>query len=383
MRVLVDAVMVKSPGGIQLRDELILSMVGCAPEDGSLILLVPQDKCPSITSEKLRVNAAEPPRGYWSGKWRWYNRVLPEMAKAADADVIYSLSGIVSNKMSRSFGIVGTTNNMLPFTPQRLQAYPLKGRLYYKLLRHIIVSSLKKADTVILHSQHALNMILPYTGDISSKTYVALTGVPRDMGFEPSAFCHPYNGRPYLLYLSAIYSYKNHLKLIEAYDRMLQEQADIPDLLIAGIPAEKDYLAKILAAIKEKNIGNKVKYLGILDRKDIPAWLHYAQINLLPSTCETGLIVVSEVLGVGGALACSNVAPMPELASYAAELFDPYSIESMRQVILGLIRNPERTQELRQLAAKRIAELSWDACGAALWQAARKARAAFIKRKEK
>ncbi|MCI0498758.1 MAG: glycosyltransferase [Planctomycetales bacterium] len=226
-------------------------------------------------------------------------------------------------------------------------------------------------------------MILPYTGDISSKTYVALTGVPRDMGFEPSAFCHPYNGRPYLLYLSAIYSYKNHLKLIEAYDRMLQEQADIPDLLIAGIPAEKDYLAKILAAIKEKNIGNKVKYLGILDRKDIPAWLHYAQINLLPSTCETGLIVVSEVLGVGGALACSNVAPMPELASYAAELFDPYSIESMRQVILGLIRNPERTQELRQLAAKRIAELSWDACGAALWQAARKARAAFIKRKEK
>jgi glycosyltransferase involved in cell wall biosynthesis len=387
MRVLVDAVMMKSPGGIQLRDELVRAIVESAPQNGSVILLVPAGACPLAASDTLRIITVDPPRGYWSGKWRWYNRILPDMAKSCQADIIYSLSGIVSKAMYKSFGIIGTTNNMLPFTPQRLQAYPQisKARLYYALLRHIIVSSLKKADAVVLHSRHALNMIMPYTGDISSKTVVVLTGVPRDMKFDRSASLpsHPYGGVPYFLYLSAIYSYKNHLNLIEAYRQALQEGTALPDLLIAGLPAEKEYLEKILSAIKEKNLENKVKYRGILDRKDIPAWLHYAQVNFLPSTCETGLIVVSEVLGVGGVLACSNLAPMPELASYAAELFDPYSIDSIKQAIVSLSRDPQRREELRNLASKRVAELSWTACGTGIWQAAMKAQTAFLNRKEK
>jgi glycosyltransferase involved in cell wall biosynthesis len=383
MRLLVDSVMMKSPGGIQLRDELVRSMVECTPENCSLIVLVPTGAYPQAPSDKLCVITADPPKEYWSGKWRWYNRLLPDMAQRNHADVVYSLSGIVSAKMCQSFGIVGTTNNMLPFTPERLQAYSLKLRLYYTLLRHIIVSSLKKADTVVLHSQHALNMITPYTGDISSKTFVALTGVPRDMKFDRSVSHHPYGGSPYFLYLSAIYSYKNHLRLMEAYCQALREESTLPDLLIAGLPAEKDYLGKILARIKEKDLKNKVKYIGILDRKDIAAWLHYAQVNFLPSTCETGLIVVSEVLGVGGVLACSNLAPMPELASYAAELFDPYSIDSMKQVIVSLSGNPKRREELRSLASKRVAELSWNACGAAIWQAAMKAQTVFLNRKER
>jgi glycosyltransferase involved in cell wall biosynthesis len=388
MRLLIDSVAMRSPGGVQLRDELAQSVEECAPENCDVVLLVTSGSCRLVNSDKLLVVTVDIPKGYLFGKWNWYNNILPKLANKHGADVLYSLSGILSNtnKLQRSFGVVNTTNNMTLFTPAILQGYPLisKARLRYMLLRHAIVKSIKMADAVVLHSQHALNMIMPYTGDISSKSFVTLTGVPRDIKFDRAAPPpHPYGGVPDYMYLSAIYSYKNHLRLTEAYRRALDENGSLPDLLIAGLPAAKDYLKKIIATIKEFGLENKVKYIGVLDRKDIPAWIYYADINFFPSICETNSVVLAEILGLGGVLACSNISSMPEVASYAAELFDPYSIDSMKHIIIELSRNHKRCEELRRLALKRATELSWDACGKTIWQAAMKAQAAFLDRKER
>jgi glycosyltransferase involved in cell wall biosynthesis len=386
MRLLIDSVMMASPGGIQLRDELVQSAENSAPEKCSVILLVSSGSCQLMDSDKLRVVSVNPPKGYWGGKWRWYNRILPELAENYGADVLYSLSGIVSKRICKSFGVISTANNMIPFTPERLRAYPLisRARFHYILLRQVLVTSLKRADAVVLHSQHALKMIGQYVKGLSSKSFVVLTGVPRDMKVNRSAPpSHPYNRVPYFLYLSAIYSYKNHLNLIEAYRQALNEKSLLPDLLMAGLPADNDYLNEILAAITKSGLENKVKYIGVLDRKDIPAWIYYADVNFFSSICETNSIVLAEILGLGGVLACSNVSPMPEVASYAAEFFDPYSITSMKNVILSLYQNQKRREELRSLSLKRAADLSWDACGTRIWQAAFKAHATFLNRKER
>jgi glycosyltransferase involved in cell wall biosynthesis len=385
MRLLIDAVMMTSPGGIQLRDELAQSVEDSAPENCGVVLLVSSGSCRLANSDKLRVVSVEPPKGYWSGKWKWYNHILPELAKNYGADVLYSLSGIVSKKLYASFAIINTANNMIPFTPEILQRYPLisKNRFHYALLRHVLVTSIKKADAVVLHSQHALNMIEQYTGDISSKSFVVLTGVPRDMKLDLSAPpSPPYNRIPYFLYLSAIYQYKNHLKLIEAYRQALNEKNALPDLLIAGLRQENDYLNEIFAAIIKSGLENKVKYIGVLDREDIPAWIYYADVNFFPSICETNSMVLAEILGLGGVLACSNISPMSEVASYAAEFFDPYSITSMKSVIIELSHNRKRSDELRRLALKRAQELSWNACGTTIWQAAIKAQSAFLQRRK-
>jgi glycosyltransferase involved in cell wall biosynthesis len=386
MRLLIDSVAMASPGGIQLRDELTQFAEECAPENCDAVLLVATGSCCLVNSDKLRIVAVDMPKRSLVGKWNWYNNILPELANKHGADVLYSLSGILSKKLQQSLGVVNTANNMILFTPAVLQMYPLisKARLHYMLLRHAIVTSIKMSDAVVLHSQHALNMITPYTGDISSKSFVTLTGVPRDIKFDRTALPpHPYSGVSYYMYLSAIYSYKNHLRLIEAYRKALDENGSLPDLLIAGLPTVKDYLEKIIATIKESGLENKVKYIGVLDRKDIPAWIYYADVNFFPSICETNSIVLAETLGLGGVLACSNISSMPEVASYAAELFDPYSIDSMKHVIIELSRNGKRREELRRLALKRATELSWDACGKTIWQAAMKAQAAFLDRKGK
>ena len=113
-----------------------------------------------------------------------------------------------------------------------------------------------------------------------------------------------------------------------------------------------------------------MRYLGRIPREDIPGLLHHATVNVFPSTCETNSFVQGEILGAHGVMACSNVPPMPEIAGDAAELFDPHDPDSIGAVLVRLSHDERRRAELRQLAARRAAEFTWEACGDAMWEAA-------------
>jgi glycosyltransferase involved in cell wall biosynthesis len=68
---------------------------------------------------------------------------------------------------------------------------------------------------------------------------------------------------------------------------------------------------------------------------------------------------------------------MSEVAGYAAEFFDPHSVDSMGDILMKLFKDRGRRHELRRLASKRAEELSWSACGEAIWKAAMKAKSDF------
>ena len=384
MRLLFDALTVGSPGILQLRDELIGALLVSAPADAEVTLLTAAGFTPLRGSSQLKtVTLQKPPLG-WAGRWWWYHLGLPAAARKHQADAVYSLSGILSRPLSRAAATVVTVNNMMPFTPERwtLYARHSRARLRYRMLRGRYVASLRAADAVVLHSRHALETVTPYTGDISSKTRVALTGVPSDLGFDvarPPA--HPYGGRPYWLYFSAVYAYKNHLPWIDAYRRALSEAPDLPDLLVAGIPADRKHLTSIEAALQDPALKGRARYLGVLDRAAIPAWLHHAEVNWFPSTCETNSVALAEILGVGGVLACSEIAPMSEVAGGAARSFDPFSIPDMARAMVELQREEKLRAELRHRALARAAELSWRECGEAIWASVESAVESFRQRR--
>ena len=365
MRLLVDSVFATSPGIMRLRDELVRSLLDHTPPHCETLLLTHSHASyNSSNSSKLHVITAKKPKNNWFSRWIWYHKTLPETIKQNQADVVYSLSGILTKGLRESFGLVGTVNNMVPFEANIIgtRSLPSKSWLRNMLLRFIYIRSLKMADAVILHSKHALDTVAEYTGEISSKTIVVLTGVPCDLTFDRlNPPPHPYKKTSYLLYFSTIQPYKNHLRLIQAYRCALDKQGQIPHLLIAGLPADKSYYKKIQQLIRELNLQEKVEYIGVLNRKDIPAWLYHAHINFFPSCCETNSVVLAEMLGCGAIIACSNIPPMPEVVSYAGEFFNPYLIDSMRDVIINLSRNQLRRNELRRLALRRADELSWDA----------------------
>lgn len=372
MRVLFDSIYVTSPGGLMLRNELTRALAGHASPEGDVVLLA-TDPPPYLYSiEGLTVVEVPRPGRNWISRWLWHRRELPRMARHFRAEAVYSLSGVVSSALRRTVATVTTCNNMLlfdrthmgyprPWTPQRLKYY---------LMRRQIVSAFRTADAGVLHSKHALDLISRDAGNISVKTDVVLTGVPADMAnANVGDLAHPYDDRPYFFYLSPLYPYKNHLALIEAYAEGLKSDPTLPDLLLAGVPGDRAYGSAIDDLVAELRLDERVRHLGVLDREDIPAWFHHAEVNLFPSTVETNSVALAEIIGVGGVLACSDLAPMPEIVGNAAALFDPEEVSDMARVLNRLHADPSERDRLRARATERAREISWDSCAAVIWEA--------------
>jgi alpha-1,3-rhamnosyl/mannosyltransferase len=252
-----------------------------------------------------------------------------------------------------------------------------------RLLRSAYVSAARRADAGYFHSEFALSQLERWVPGLRRKSRVALTGMPQSVVFDKDEIpAHPLKGRPYFLYLSAIYPYKNHVTLIKAYAMAAARTPDLPELLIAGFCDDEEQLSKIRNAIVECGVQGTVRYLGPLPQADISAWLHHATANVFPSTCETNSIVIAEILGSHGVLACSSAEPFPEVVGRAGVFFDPCDAASISTTLVRLASDEPERRRLRAMAAQRAAEFSWDACGTALWDAARAAVEARRKRVE-
>ena len=383
MRLLIDSVNAGSPGALQNQVEIAVAAARRCPPGCDVVTLRAPDGFPIEPTPNLS-EEHHPRSGSWWRLRRWFHAELPKHATRLNADVVYSLSGILSPGLARAAATVNSINNMLPFTPEHIRHFRPLSRDWLRLmiLQRTFVTSSRLADALIVPSRHGLERVNHYAGDQSAKAFVAMNPVPEYAKFRAaSPPPHPYEGRPFLFYLSVVYWYKNHLNLIEGYRRVIERGGELPDLLMAGPPDDTAYVRRIEHAIADSGLGRRIRYLGRIPREDIPALLHHATINVFPSTCETNSFVQGEILGAQGVMACSNTPPMPEVAGPAAELFDPYDPDSIGETLVRLSRDEPRRAELRRLAAARAAEFTWDACGDAMWLAARHAVEARAARK--
>jgi glycosyltransferase involved in cell wall biosynthesis len=55
----------------------------------------------------------------------------------------------------------------------------------------------------------------------------------------------------------------------------------------------------------------------------------------------------------------SNVYSLPEICGDAAELVDPYSVDSIATGLRRILEDPARAAELRQLGLERASQFTW------------------------
>lgn len=383
MRLLVDNYRFRSLGGLQLQQELKLSIIDTAQRGDEVFFTQGHgDRTDQFVVNESKLY--DPEESGLLNYYKWYYLTLPRIAAENNIDVIYMMSGMVTRRLHKQFGILTTVNNMVPFDPSVIALYNGSPRqlLRYYLLRKLYVKCLKKADALIMHSQSAVDMVEKYAGTISSKVNVALTGIPKDVRESSKhPYHHPYNGAPYLFYLSAMRPYKNHLRLIQAYSSMHDQNKQIPDLILAGISDDPKYLASVKGEIHKHSLTEKVVYLGMLDRADIPAWFHHATVNVFPSLCETNSVILAEMLATGSVLACANVPSLVEVTAEGSKFFDPFSVSSISDALQTLLDDKDSHDKMRRAATQRASELDWSNCGRAIWKSAHHAKNIVEKRK--
>lgn len=384
LRLLVDALNLSSPGGSKLQSEMARAIAASRPTEAEVVFATASpDDLPGVEGI---LPVVRPRPGGWLAFRRWFHRELPVLARKVGADVVYAPGGILSKPVCREFGAVNGINNMLPFHPEQIRHFPpwSKDRLRLLLLQRLYSRSSARADAVVVPSRFAIGAMRPYAGDLSEKAFVAANPIPPYAHLDPARPpAHPNGGEPFLFYLSVVFWYKNHLELVEGFRRAVLIDPTVPDLVMAGVPAQAEYVRRVERAVADPALAGRARFLGKIPMEDIPGWLHHAAINLFPSTCETNSFIQGEILGMHGVMACSNVGPMPEVAGPAADLFDPRDPDSIARAIVDLWRNEARRKELRRLAAARAAEFTLEACGGAVWEAVRRAAASHASRRRR
>ena len=254
---------------------------------------------------------------------------------------------------------------------QFLQFYALGGgfgKARTKYLRLMVPLSVRKAAGVIAFSQSAKTDLAQHTDVPQQKVSVVPHGIAESFLNRPLASQYTgqiqevmrYTGaHPYVLYVSALYEYKNHSRLIRAFGALKRRAGVEHVLLIVGSQVTVS-VQELQAVAGEEGISDSVIFAGHLDPQEllIAAYLG-ADLFVFPSLNETFGFPPLEAMACGCPVVTSNLGSMAEVAGDAAVLIDPLDIESIARGMEVALGDADLRKRLIAEGLKRVRQYTW------------------------
>lgn len=165
----------------------------------------------------------------------------------------------------------------------------------------------------------------------------------------------------YFLFVGTVQPRKNLERLITAFAVFLSltPRNDEVDLVIAG---SKGWLSdEIYKLPKKLGIEDKVKFLGYVPDKDLPALYSRAIALTYPSLFEGFGLPILEAQASGCPVLTSNISSMPEVAGKTAVFVDPYSIDD---IVEGMrkVQSAKFKVQIVKAGFENIKRFSWEKC---------------------
>lgn len=185
--------------------------------------------------------------------------------------------------------------------------------------------------------------------------------------------------KPYVLFVSSLWPYKNCDGLLRAWARARPDLGD-RQLAVVGAGRDEKYLASLQTLVADLGIADDVVFVGGVRLEETVSFYRAADVFVYPSLNETFGLPILEAMACGCPVVTSDTSAMPETAGGAAILADPKEPESIAQAIIEAAK-PEGDR-LRNLGLKRAAEFTWGATGASTLDVYREVAANRKKRKK-
>lgn len=138
--------------------------------------------------------------------------------------------------------------------------------------------------------------------------------------------------KPFLIYISRLeHPAKNHVRLIEAFERFKLENDSAHQLVFAG--ADWNGAETIRARAAESPVKDDIIFLGFVPVKSLPLLYSGCDLMVFPSLFEGFGFPIIEALACGAPVICSNTSSMNEIASDLVPTFDPSNSEAIFQTL--------------------------------------------------
>lgn len=211
-------------------------------------------------------------------------------------------------------------------------------------MRHVV----KETDTIFADSESTKKDIIKLLEINPSKVVVNYPGLAAktDAGRTP---LNPVVNRPFLLTVGKREPRKNIEKLINAYEQIRPPGID---LVIAGDRGWGE-------TAKLESASNKIHFLGYVSDSELSVLYTECLGFIYPSVWEGFGYPVIEAMSYGAPVATSETSSLGEIASDAALLFNPSSVDEIAASIKKLTTDERLRRALSEKGKKRAAEFTW------------------------
>jgi glycosyltransferase involved in cell wall biosynthesis len=291
----------------------------------------------------------------------WQQTALPLLLRREKIDVHWG-AGFVLPLLSSTPMVVtifDLTFQILPDVHERVK------RWYFPAM---IKASVAKANRILAISQAAagdLERLYPAAaGKIQTTLLAPRKFEIRGPAREPGGATHPAGLR--FLFVGTIEPRKNLKRLIEAWIGIPPEQRAGAELRIVGATG---WMVRELVE-SGKNLEG-VSWLGPVSDSELALEYSRAQVFAYPSLYEGFGLPVVEAMSMGLPVLTGNTGATREIATGAALLVDPWSVDSISGGLLRMISDSALRSSLAEAGLKRAGEMSWTATAAETLQAIR------------
>jgi glycosyltransferase involved in cell wall biosynthesis len=223
----------------------------------------------------------------------------------------------------------------------------------------------KVADAIIINSESLRHEVLRYLDVDPGKLRLIPEAVDHDLfrpGDADEARAHVAQRygvtRPFLLFVSSLWPYKNCEGLLRAFAAAKSELGD-RQLAVVGPGRDVAYVAELKALAEQLGIADDVVWVGGVPLEETVQFYRAADVFVYPSFNETFGLPILEAMATGCPVVTSDTSAMPETAGGCALLADPHDPESIADALVKAC-GPEG-ERLRASGLERAAEFTWDA----------------------
>lgn len=289
----------------------------------------------------------------------WHQSILPALARKHAVDLIH----IPSYRRLVASGVcprVATIHDLAPF--HVAGKYDLARMLYGRVLVKYLA---RRQDHIITVSENTAQDVRRFFGIPNEKISVIHNGLDHDRFFPaPRRAAREDTERkykitePFFLYVARLeHPGKNHVRLIEAFDRFKLSTKSNWQLVLGG--SDWHGAEAIHARIKNSPYRDEIKSLGFISDLDLPDLYRAADVFVYPSLFEGFGLPPLEAMACAIPVICSAKGALGEVVADAARIIDPENIDDISSALQDFATNESLRSNYVRSGLARAQQFNW------------------------
>lgn len=278
----------------------------------------------------------------------WHNTVLPIISKAGKFDLLH-IPSYRRIPLIKSCPVVATVHDVATLS---MDAKYDAARMFYN--RRIVPAQIRNADHIITVSHYSKKDIVELVGVPPEKITVLYSGInhrifrPLDPAESRAQLAEKYGlARPFIIYVSRLeHPAKNHVRLIEAFERFKAETDSPHKLVLPG--ADWNGAGVIRRRAETSPVHADILFPGFVPLQDMPLFYSACDLMAFPSLFEGFGFPIVEALACGAPVICSGTSSMAEIAGEVVPKFNPHDPEEIFQCLIKTLSEGWSEEKQRQ-----------------------------------